>query len=131
MFSLIVTLIAIALVGALALATLYYGGPAFNKGSEAAKLAGLLNESTQVQGAAALYRAENSGAGPATVADLVANDYLKTALTSNGTSWSTGGGFATTTTTSLAQCTAFNAKYGITGVPACSGDTITGPHCCL
>ena len=33
MFSLIITIISIALVAALALATLYYGGGAFNKGA--------------------------------------------------------------------------------------------------
>ena len=36
MFSLIITIISIALVAALALATIYYGGSAFNKSSATA-----------------------------------------------------------------------------------------------
>ena len=44
MFSLIVTIIAIALVAALALATLYYGGSAFNQSSAKAQAAKLLNQ---------------------------------------------------------------------------------------
>ena len=37
MFSLIITIISIALVAALAVATIYYGGDAFNQGTTKAK----------------------------------------------------------------------------------------------
>jgi Tfp pilus assembly protein PilN len=47
-FSLLITIISIALVAALALAALYYGGSAFNKGSAAAQSTQLLNESQQL-----------------------------------------------------------------------------------
>ena len=76
MFSLIITIISIALVAALALATLYYGGGAFNKSAASADATKLTNQATQLQGAAELYRADR-GAYPATMADLVTHNYLK------------------------------------------------------
>lgn len=80
MFSLIITIISIALVAALALATLYYGGSAFNKGAAGATAARLINEGQQVNGAVALYQAD-LGAGSTTtvvtdLAGLVTAGYL-------------------------------------------------------
>ena len=76
MFSLIVTIISIALVAALALATLYYGGAAFNKSSAMVEATRLTNQATQLQGAAELYRADR-GAYPRNIEDLVTHNYLK------------------------------------------------------
>jgi hypothetical protein len=79
MFSLIITIISIALVAALALATIYYGGNAFNKGSESAKAAQLINEGQQLNGAFAFARAEARAAGttePADTAALISGNYL-------------------------------------------------------
>jgi hypothetical protein len=69
MFSLIITIISIALVAALALATLYYGGSAFNKGADGATAAKLINEGQQINGAATIYKADLA-AGAAVVTDL-------------------------------------------------------------
>lgn len=74
MFSLIITIISIALVAALALATLYYGGDAFNQGRAGAFASQLINEAQQVQ--AAVQLAEINGADRATVQDLVDGEYL-------------------------------------------------------
>ena len=80
MFSLIVTIISIALVAALALATLYYGGSAFNKGAAGAVAARLINEGQQVNGAVALYQADVGAGSTAVVvtdlAGLAAAGYL-------------------------------------------------------
>ena len=76
MFSLLVTLIAIALVAMLALATLYYGGPIFNSGAEAAHAARIDAQSQQIMGAMELYNAE-VGHYPAVLEDLVSTNYLK------------------------------------------------------
>jgi len=80
MFSLIITIISIALVAALALATLYYGGSAFNKGAAGATAARLINEGQQVNGAVALYQADVGAGSTATVitdlAGLVTAGYL-------------------------------------------------------
>jgi hypothetical protein len=68
MFSLIITIISIALVAALALATLYYGGSAFNKGSAEANASKIINEGQQINGAVQLFRADiaNGTLTPAT-----------------------------------------------------------------
>lgn len=76
MFSLIATLISIALVAALALASLYYGGPVFNQGAARAHAAKIAAQGQQLQGAAELYKA-NTGEYPISLAELVAQDYLK------------------------------------------------------
>lgn len=71
MFSLIITIISIALVAALALATLYYGGTAFNKGSATAEASRLINEGQQVNGAVTMYNADfQSGATAVAVTNL-------------------------------------------------------------
>ena len=76
MFSLIITIISIALVAALALATLYYGGAAFNKSAATADATKLISQSQQLQGAAELYKAD-TGAYPVSMAALVLQNYLK------------------------------------------------------
>lgn len=78
MFSLIITIISIALVAALALATLYYGGSAFNRGSASAEAARLINEGQQVNGAVAIAQADAAAGGTvsATWGDLVTNQYM-------------------------------------------------------
>lgn len=78
MFSLIITIISIALVAALALATLYYGGDAFNRGSAAAVASQLINEGQQVNGAYAIAQADAAAGGTAvtTWGGLVTGEYL-------------------------------------------------------
>lgn len=78
MFSLIITIISIALVAALALATLYYGGSAFNRGSAGAEAARLINEGQQVNGAVTIARADAAAGGTAvtTWGGLVSGNYL-------------------------------------------------------
>lgn len=78
MFSLIITIIAIALVAALALATLYYGGSAFNKSASTALATKLISQSQQVLAADALYRVDHEGALPPDMNALVSGGYLKT-----------------------------------------------------
>ena len=68
MFSLIITIISIALVTALALATIYYGGSAFRQGGDAAKAAQLINEGQQLAGAASV--AETNGVTITNIASL-------------------------------------------------------------
>lgn len=68
MFSLIITIISIALVAALALATIYYGGSAFTRGGDAAKASQLINEGQQLQGARTLAAVDL--AAPADLDDL-------------------------------------------------------------
>lgn len=78
MFSLIITLISIALVAALALATLFYGGSAFEQSTGRAKAATIINQGQQLLGASELFYAER-GAWPTSVEELVAEGFLQEA----------------------------------------------------
>ena len=68
MFSLIISIISIALVAALAAATVYFGGAAFNKGSAGADASTFVNAGQQISGAFTLAAAD--GFNPTTVAEL-------------------------------------------------------------
>lgn len=58
MFQLIVAVISIALVAALAIASIYYGGAAFTKSSLRANVTTLVNAGQQIAGAVALYKTD-------------------------------------------------------------------------
>ena len=75
MFSLIITIISIALVAALALATIYYGGTAFNRGTAEAKASQLINEGQQINAAVALAKADidRDGYTSTVTADVLTN----------------------------------------------------------
>lgn len=75
MFNLIISIIAIALVVVLAGASLYYGGEAFNRGSEEAKASTYINQAQQIQAASVLYKA-NVGGNPDTLDKLVTDHYM-------------------------------------------------------
>lgn len=76
MFSLVITIISIALVAVLALATLYYGGAAFEQGSGKAQAARVTNQFEQLKGAAEMFRVDK-GRNPDTLEEMVAEGYLK------------------------------------------------------
>lgn len=69
MFQLIVAVISIALVAALAIASIFYGGDAFTKSSEKAQVTTLINQAQQIAGAAALYKTDNGTAAPTGTVD--------------------------------------------------------------
>ena len=114
MFSLIITIISIALVTALALATIYYGGSAFRQGGDAAAAAKLINEGQQLSGAAAITEA-NSGT-VSTQAALVTGKALQSPISSYLDAADTvNRAFTSKTTTDVpaAICAAVNTKAGI------------------
>ena len=76
MFSLIVTIISIALVAALAIATIYYGGNSFLEGSTRTAAATLLNQGAQIAGSTMLYSTDQQTV-PSRPSDLVGQHYLK------------------------------------------------------
>jgi len=86
MFQLIVAVISIALIAALAIASIFYGGDAFTKSSEKANVTTLINQGQQIAGAAALYKTEHgvavaTGAGETPIDDLVSGGFLAQAPT--------------------------------------------------
>jgi hypothetical protein len=61
MFSLIITIISIALVVALIAATMYYGGSSLSQGTSAADAAAFVSGAQQISGAIALFKAVPPG----------------------------------------------------------------------
>jgi hypothetical protein len=85
MFSLIITIISIALVVALVAATMYYGGSALNQGTVKADAAGFVAGAQQIAAALTIHETEGQGS-PLTLLDttgefayiskLIAEEYL-------------------------------------------------------
>ena len=76
MFNLIVAVISIALIAAMAAASIFYGGTAFGEGTAKAQAATLINNGQQISGAQHLYRIDNSGNRATAIATLT-GDYLQ------------------------------------------------------
>ena len=75
MFSLIITIVSIALVVALVAATMYYGGDTLTQGRTQADAAAFVAGAQQITGSASMFTALE-GAAPAALQDLVDEDYL-------------------------------------------------------
>ena len=133
MFSLIIAIISIALVSALALASIYYGGEAFNTGKIEAEASKIINQGQQLQGAIAFSNV--NGETVTTLNDLVDLGYISTLPTVDGHFWTDpviGGdteGYSTigvTTETTQALCDKINEKAGITAPTTGSYEGIFG-----
>lgn len=72
MFSLVISVIAVILVVAIALATIYYGGQAFNNSSSKATAATLINQASQIEAAASIFESQGN-AWPASFSTLAPN----------------------------------------------------------
>ncbi len=130
MFSLIISIIAIALVAALALASIYYGGSAFNEGTAKADASTLINQGQQIQAAITMQNV-NRDSAVTTLADLKP-DYLQEVPEFMGEAW---GEPADTTTTGEAGyslhgatlvegvCDAINEQAGIDTAPVAGSET--------
>lgn len=70
MFNLIVAVISIALIAAMAAASIFYGGEAFGEGTAKAQASTLVNNGQQISGAQQLYMIDNSGNRAAAIASL-------------------------------------------------------------
>lgn len=91
MFSLIITIVSIALVVALVAATMYHGGDTMSNGRVAALAATIANEGAQVQAAYAMNLAIGTGTMQ-TVPELVSGGFLK----SQPTLWTQHSGWGIT-----------------------------------
>ena len=79
MFSLIITVISVALVAALAIATAYYGGDVYETRKSQSEANRYINETQQIVGAINLWRAEGNGPLEGGVQALVDEEYLDSA----------------------------------------------------
>ena len=119
MFSLIITIISIALVAALALATIYYGGDAFSRGSDAAEASQIVNEGQQLQGALTLANVDR--AGVTTLAGLVTEGYLS----QQPADWTmdAANGVFTKVASTDAACQAVNERAGLEAADTAATET--------
>ena len=136
MFSLIITIISIALVAAIAVATLYYGGSQFSQGTAKAQADQIISGAQQIAGANTLY-ANNVGGGKydgSGVSDLVTQGFLSatpTVATSVGGSFSLQGGTASNTVQLLLSSTASAVCAAIekaSGSMSASASATTAPN---
>lgn len=145
MFNLIITVIAIALVAVIAIATTYYGGSLWSTQGVEASTVRVLNEASQVKGAVELYRNDHAGASPADL-DVLVPRYLKTIPVGSASAWSVQGQNAVTligpsvaaagvTQTeidlALASCRRINEKLGLgSQVFSCQDPTVASVQVC-
>lgn len=131
MFSLIITIISVALVAALALATLYYGGEFVTDGQARAALTKIMQEGNQVVGALELYKADNggfpSGTSDEIKTQLVSQNYL-TQIPSGD--WEFRNDFAVRTDLDESACLSINKKVGVDLVPECTDAAYAGRTLC-
>ncbi len=132
MFSLIITIIAIALVAALALAMLYYGKDFASDGAARAQMAQTVQEGNQLVGAFELYRADKGALPTGTQEEikalLISGGYLQSWPDA---SWELRNDYAVRTDLTLEACKTVNARLGITGEPpACSDATYSDRSVC-
>jgi len=128
MFSLIITVISIALVAALAVASVYYlGGQAKSAGAKVAA-AEYMNIGETIKGAINMYRATNGNQMPADIDALVAAELLGSDL---GGTWALAGDNVTQADIDVDTCAIVNLMihdeevvYNCTDMP--SGK----PGCC-
>lgn len=124
MFSLIITIISIALVAALAVATIYYGGSAFSSGSAKAVAATIVSNAQQVTGANVLYANDNSGAyatATATSNGSLVPAYLASfpSPPAGATNYAVSSSNVFTATVANQQvCSAIDATVGLTSIPS-------------
>lgn len=113
MFSLIVTLLSIALVAALAIATMYYLRASFTVIDSRAQASTVLSQAEQLAGGARVFKAY-SGAYPSDLAQLQSNGYLKAGPQYRGQMWVFLGAntpaFVLPGTLSLSSCQALNSE---------------------
>ena len=118
MFSLIITIISIALVAALAVATIYYGGSAFTQGTAKANASALVAGAQQITGAISLYQ-NDLGSRPTLSTQLTPN-YLASMPSPGGVTFEIGDGTTVAKTivsapvTSAATCVAIGTSAGST-----------------
>jgi len=92
MSNLLVTIIAIALVAAAALAASYYGSASWNKGQAQAKATTMVSQREQIKTAANLYKSTvGNGVAVSSMNDLTANDLIISVPQMDDSEWQVAG----------------------------------------
>lgn len=132
MFSLIITIMAVALVAALVLATVYYANHFAQDGASRARSAKYLQEGNQLVGALEVYKTDHDGQLPTGT-----NDDIKNALMQGNylrgwpaTEWGFTSDYAIRSEVDQASCQAVNDKIGVSGVPDCNDPAYLNVRVC-
>jgi len=120
MFSLIITIVAIALVVALVAATMYHGGDTLTQGRTTADAAAFVTGAQQISGAAVMHLSltgveATTVSGGSAGQDLVVDKYLASAPVVKGSAWAldTANKLVTATVDTDAVCIAINKSAGL------------------
>ena len=119
MFSLIITIVSIALVVALVAATMYYGGDTLTEGRTRADASAFISGGQQIAGAIQLQKALNPDQATTeydTVPELITAKRMTGAPEAKGNGWTitfdSAGNTITSTVTEQAVCDAINKQAG-------------------
>lgn len=128
MFSLIITVVSIALVAVLAFLAIYYGGDAWSNSNQKAIAAKTINGGQQIAGAVQMYR-NDTGNVPADLWELTSNGRYLSNLPEGA--WTTGTD-SVVAAVNEAQCMEINSQLGLglTSVPSCSDAQFSSTSVC-
>lgn len=118
MFSLIITVVSIALVALLAIASLYYGGNAYTDSSQQTRANQIVNQAEQIASANTLYRTSHL-APASSISDLIDTGFLSSW---QGEPWGISDGYieAPAVGSDAQACRALNRQAtGSDVVPSC------------
>lgn len=128
MFSLIVTIIAIALLALLAAAAIYYGGSQYVEQKTNAAAAAMVGTATQIESAVSLYKHDHQGTYPSNLQELVDKKYLKS---SPPGSWIFQNDYVVKQGVPQKECLAANKAANVDTIPACNDpERPDGTVCC-
>jgi hypothetical protein len=131
MFSLILVLAGLALVAAIAVTTVYYGGDTATAGSANAEAASLLAQSEQIASASAAYTTDHNGIRPPSLEELVAQEYLNAIPPGWQEPALANTPITSKVVASASACELFNRRQGLEGIPHCDDfTTLNSPVCC-
>lgn len=127
MFALITTLIAVALVAALSMVTIYYGGKSVSSAGPKAVATQLTNEAEQMRIAIQMYVVDH-GKLPTNLDELVDQKYLQ----SVPDSWRGTSQYFTAEPYELEKdaCLQFNTSRGVPFVPECTDEAYRNVTVC-
>ena len=132
MFSLIITIVSIALVVALVAATMYHGGDTLTQGRTTADAAAFVSGAQQIGGAQVMHLSLLSTEA-ADVAALVAADFLASAPVVKGAAWtiSTADNTVNSVVETDAVCTQINTTAGYADPAAVTAIASDKPYGCI
>lgn len=120
------TIVALLLVGAIAAATVFYGGSSLTAARQTADATRLINEGQQVRAAVDMHK-QRYRVGVNDLQELVTKEFLNAVPPS---SWVSADGYAVSVIPNQEVCLEANRKLGVNGVPNCSDPRIANSTLC-